>query len=733
MNVWARPRPGILLVILIAIAVGWSGLSLAQSTIHASLSAVASGPIAFPASSGSTSPAIDSTGIGPASLGAPSATCREGDCSSPTAGPITSATPSPQWTNLTSADSPPWSYSEAMTYDNGSQSVLLFGTNASGGTLGDGTWEFAGGEWKHLAITVGAAPPYQTGMSMAYDGHDGYVLMFGCPGSAQENGSCNDTWEFTGGTWHQIDALNPPLASDVLGRYGQVGPLSLAYDAKDSYPVLTNGYDTWKYSGGTWSPFCRIPTNCSSGFIPGPNLYGTAVYDAHDGYVLFVGVADRNGSIVGGGSWTWEFVSGQWTNISTTVGTPPSPRLGAMMTYDSTTSNTVLFGGTSCPVFITCGFADRNDTWAFQNGAWQNVTSGPAPPARSSGQIADDPTDSSVILFSGVEERPEAADTWAWGIAPPIAGLSISVHPTVPVPGAPALFNSSFQGGVSPFTYNWRFGDGGGSALPNPSHVFSADGYYPVNLWVNDSAGHTAHTSIQVDVYLSLTIATLQANPNPAILDQPVNFTVDATGGTPPYTYAWAFGDGGVGGNLSSITHVYTTNGPFQAAVTVNDGVGGVAQASLNISIKLQALAGSSASAGTYPFTVSFVGQAQGGVPPYHYAWSFGDGTTAILQNPHHTYNFSGQFAVVLTVADSKNNRSSSSLTIEVRGPSAGGPAGPDWFSAFVIALVVVAGVATVRGVTGLRQQTRRREGERWIEELTHEETRDEDRMTRPR
>lgn len=297
----------------------------------------------------------------------------------------------------------------------------------------------------------------------------------------------------------------------------------------------------------------------------------------------------------------------------------------------------------------------------------------------------------------------------------------ISVQPGAPLPESAASFSVAFTGGTGPFAYSWRFGDGGTSSLANPTHAFDTSGYYAVQLWVNDSAGHSANASLQVHVYTPLALSLLQATPNPAALGQPVNFSVVASGGTPPYTYSWSFGDGGVGGNLTNITHVYTTNGPFEAQVLVVDALGGTAYATLNISIKLQALAGSTTSSGAPPLTVDFVGQAQGGVAPYRFEWSFGDGATSTDQNPSHTYNSSGQFTVVLTVLDSRGNHSTSSFTVQVGVPSAGGSGWPSWFTSFVIAVAAAVVVGALWIGSSFYRRSRRREGEQWIQELTGE------------
>jgi len=45
-----------------------------------------------------------------------------------------------------------------------------------------------------------------------------------------------------------------------------------------------------------------------------------------------------------------------------------------------------------------------------------------------------------------------------------------------------------------------------------------------------------------------------------------------------------------------------------------------------------------SRTAGSSPLTVDFTGRASGGLPPYAYGWSFGDGGSSASQNPSHTY-----------------------------------------------------------------------------------------------
>jgi PKD repeat protein len=49
---------------------------------------------------------------------------------------------------------------------------------------------------------------------------------------------------------------------------------------------------------------------------------------------------------------------------------------------------------------------------------------------------------------------------------------------------------------------------------------------------------------------------------------------------------------------------------------------------------------------------VQFTGSATNGLPPYHFHWTFGDGTTADAQNTSHAYTGAGNFSVALKVTD---------------------------------------------------------------------------------
>jgi hypothetical protein len=83
--------------------------------------------------------------------------------------------------------------------------------------------------------------------------------------------------------------------------------------------------------------------------------------------------------------------------------TPPTPRFGAAMAFDGTTSQVVLFGG----------FFGQNalgDTWTWDGVNWTQQHPTTSPPARSYASMAYDANNHQLVLFGG----STTADTWTW-------------------------------------------------------------------------------------------------------------------------------------------------------------------------------------------------------------------------------------------------------------------------------------------------------------------------------
>jgi formylglycine-generating enzyme required for sulfatase activity len=78
--------------------------------------------------------------------------------------------------------------------------------------------------------------------------------------------------------------------------------------------------------------------------------------------------------------------------------------------------------------------------------------------------------------------------------------------------------------------------------------------------------------------------AKASAKPLTVNVNETVSFTGSAAGGTPPYRYAWDFGDGYDSG-AANPTHVYTADGRYAATLTVTDALGDTADGAVTITV----------------------------------------------------------------------------------------------------------------------------------------------------
>jgi PKD repeat protein len=139
-------------------------------------------------------------------------------------------------------------------------------------------------------------------------------------------------------------------------------------------------------------------------------------------------------------------------------------------------------------------------------------------------------------------------------------------------------------------TFSWDFGDGATSVLENPVHPYSAPGTYIVVLHVVDSRGFVDADTVVVRVAepsepLIVEASVLSEEP-PGCVPEPcvIQFQATATGGVPPYTFLWDFGDGNRS-TAQSPSHMYTMPGSFTVTVTVTDGSGATASDNLPVEV----------------------------------------------------------------------------------------------------------------------------------------------------
>ena len=261
--------------------------------------------------------------------------------------------------------------------------------------------------------------------------------------------------------------------------------------------------------------------------------------------------------------------------------------------------------------------------------------------------------------------------------AVPTLTATASATPTSGQAPLAVSFTGSASGGTAPYTYAWSFGDSATGSGATTTHTYSSAGAYPVTLTVTDSASLT-----NTDSHLVITVAapaalTVDATATPLSGNAPlaVSFAGTASGGVPPYTYAWTFGDSTTGAG-ASISHTYTAAGTYPVTLTVTDSTAATATDShLSISVApplpvTLSIAASPAS-GPIPLAVNFTATPGGGIPPYTVAWDFGDSTTGTGLTATHTYTAGGTFTVHATVTDSASVTASATTTVQAINPPA--------------------------------------------------------------
>src|SRR3989441_1515414 len=225
------------------------------------------------------------------------------------------------WTQMFPAVGPPARMYFAMTYDNQSDRVILFGGGDLSSNFND-TWayDFNTNTWTDMTPVSSPSALYWD--AMAYDSAADRVILFGGQGSS---GVVNDTWayDFKSNAWTNLAPASSPLGRDAH---------AMAYDSAADRVILFGGQgssgvvnDTWAYDHGT-----NTWTNMASAPAPSGRAYHGMVYDSQsDRAILFGGWASNTGSPLED-TWTYDLNANGWTNVDAPVPLSAPRALGAL-------------------------------------------------------------------------------------------------------------------------------------------------------------------------------------------------------------------------------------------------------------------------------------------------------------------------------------------------------------------------------------------------------------------
>ena len=209
---------------------------------------------------------------------------------------------------------------------------------------------------------------------------------------------------------------------------------------------------------------------------------------------------------------------------------------------------------------------------------------------------------------------------------------------------------SSSNGTVN--SWSWDFGDGNTANTQNPSHTYTANGSFDVQLIINTD-NNCADTIVKT---VNIACVTPPCDADFAFdttACPTVQFSDSSTSNSTILTYAWDFADGNTS-NLQNPSHTYSANGVYNVKLTITDlaGCSSTDSALVTISCVVPPTcnAGFSIDSSACP-EVSFTDTSSSTDGPItSWSWDFGDGTTSNLQNPSNTYSAKGTYTVQLII-----------------------------------------------------------------------------------
>jgi gliding motility-associated-like protein len=196
--------------------------------------------------------------------------------------------------------------------------------------------------------------------------------------------------------------------------------------------------------------------------------------------------------------------------------------------------------------------------------------------------------------------------------------------------------------------YNWDFGDGGTSALQNPSHTYITQGTYTVKLFITTNDG-CIDSSVFVNAVRAgnKSLANFSALPTAQCVGQAIQFT-DLT--VPSDRWSWDFGDAIGTSTLQNPAYTYLDTGRFSIRLIAwNNGCADTLVKTNYITALPPVARFTSTFNCANKLQVAFTDQS---VLPQTWTWDFGDGFTSTAQNPVHSYAAFGNYNVSLTVTN---------------------------------------------------------------------------------
>lgn len=237
---------------------------------------------------------------------------------------------------------------------------------------------------------------------------------------------------------------------------------------------------------------------------------------------------------------------------------------------------------------------------------------------------------------------------------------------------------------VGPYTYSWVSnidGSLGEGASVSTDHL--SPGTHIITLYATDQYGKTLtaqKTIIVRPANLTVRISTSDAEGFYRTGER-VEMEAAIRGGVPPYSYSWTI-DKVFAGSENRINRVFTQSGPHRVELIAKDSAGSTAYASttvtaypvsaenrINLTARISSPSGNRSYMEGEP--VRFKAEASGGMEPYQFLWTTGEGTVLSRQMeftlPKTPTTGHRELRIHLTVTDAQGVSASDTVRMTVK------------------------------------------------------------------
>ncbi|MEZ4924511.1 MAG: PKD domain-containing protein, partial [Crocinitomicaceae bacterium] len=534
-------------------------------------------------------------------------------------------------------------------------------TDASSGTL-NYYWDFGDGS----PIDNNGSPVYTYANSGSYSVEMIVENVFGCTDTSIQT----------------VDVLVQPQAGFINNNVcaGEItvftdtsilGPTTWEWDFGDGSPVDNNQNPSHLFTpGGIYNVTLIVgnPAGCMDTVVVPVSVYTVPVPDfMADTVCLFsiTSFTDLTTDAVALASWDWDFddgntsfqqnptyifqAPGQYnvelivTNVNGCDSSITIPVFVSDIPIADFIADTVCLGNPTSFTDNSTGFPS-SWTWSFGDGTVSNVGPNEQHTYASPGSYIV-----SLLVSAG-----GACTDQVFEIVNVIDAVTagITVQDSL-CDGSTFNFqdNSTFTTGAIA-SYFWGFGDGNTSSAQDTNYVYASPGTYTVTHTVVTTGG-CASTAI-VDV-------TVMDNPVASFVDQqtcqnaPTNFTdLSSIANGSIASWTWDFGDGSAIETTQNPVHIFQTSGAFIVNLTVTSDFGCTASTIIPTTVYPAPVADFTTPISCPDDTVQYTDLStilSGTV--VQWAWNFGDGGSANIQNPLHQFQVLNDSFYVTLIATS--------------------------------------------------------------------------------